>query len=349
MKVALLYEPLKFGIEEQELPKPGPGKVLVKVAACGICGTDINTFTGNNPRGWKIVYPFRMGHELAGVIEAVGEDVPDEPGLRIGDKVVPDGRLPCGRCYYCRKGQVNLCSNQGYVAGGFSEYAVYPYPNLVRVPDGVSLEHATFGEPLACCVNGNSHLKDVPLGGVGVVIGTGPIGMLHLQLLKSRGLMTVGVDMRESRLKVAKDLTADFTIKVESHGEVSQAVVDKVMELTDGRGADVVVSAAGNDPMVLEEAMQIAAKRGQILYFAATLSDPVTLNLDVIHYRELTLVGSHDSTTANYETALALLKTGAMQVESLITHRFPLDQIQEAFEFARKRAGIKVLVTNEGF
>jgi L-iditol 2-dehydrogenase len=347
MRRALLHEPFKFAVEEHDRPEPGPGEVLVNVAACGICGTDINAFIGNNPSGWHIVYPFQMGHELSGIIAAVGEGVPDEPGLRVGDRVVPDGRLPCRRCHYCRQGLFNLCTDQGYVAGGFSEYAVYPYRNLVRVPEGVTLEHAAFGEPLGCCVNGNGQLVDPPLGGVAVVIGTGPIGMLHLQLLKSRGLMTVGVDLREKRLRVAAELGADITVQAQVRHEVDPHVVDRVMEVTDGRGAEVVVSAAGNDAAVLDEAIQIAAKRGQILYFAATLSDPATVRLEPIHYRELRLVGSHDSTIARYETALSLLKTGAVQVEPLITHRFPLEDIQAAFGFARKREGIKVMVVNE--
>jgi L-iditol 2-dehydrogenase len=171
--------------------------------------------------------------------------------------------------------------------------------------------------------------------------------MLHLQLLKSRGMMTVGVDLREKRLEVAADLGTDVTVQAKKRHEVDERVVEHVMEITNGRGAEVVVSAAGNDPSVLEEAIQIAAKRGQILYFAATLSDPATVNLEPIHYRELRLVGSHDSTTARYETALSLLKAGAVDVEPLITHRFPLEDIPEAFEFARERKGIKVMVVNE--
>jgi L-iditol 2-dehydrogenase len=171
--------------------------------------------------------------------------------------------------------------------------------------------------------------------------------MLHLQVLKNRGLTTVGVDLREKRLKVAAEVGVDVTIQAQTHQEVDQHVVDRVMEITEGRGAEVVVSAAGNDTAVLDEAITIAAKRGQVLYFAATLSDPATVNLEPIHYRELRLVGSHDSTIARYESALALLKTGAVNVEPLITHRFPLEDTQEAFEFARTREGIKVMVVNE--
>lgn len=341
MKVALLKEPGEFIIQERPTPELGPQDVLVKVAACGICGTDIGVFEGQKPKGWRIVFPFQMGHELSGVIEAVGPEVPNVPGLRPGDRVVPDGRVVCGRCYYCRLGMYNLCMNQSYVAGGFAQYSVYPYKNLVSVPDGVSLLAAAFTEPLACCVNGNGKLKDVPLGGVGVVIGAGPIGLMHTQLLRHRGLSTVVVDVQAGRLEMAKQVGADATINAREAD-----VVKTVMDLTGGRGADVVVSAAGHDPSVLEQALEMAAKRGQILYFAAVLHDRISLPLDIIHYRELTLVGSHDSTIGQYETALALMKAGIVNVEPLISDQFPLERTQQAFEVARERRRMKVMVVN---
>lgn len=342
MKVALLQKPFKFVVEDQEKPQVGPDEVLVKVAACSICGTDINAFIGNNPRSWNVVYPFKMGHELAGVIEEVGEAVPDVPGLQKGDRVVPDGRIVCGRCYYCRKGLYNLCMNQSYISGGFAEYSVYPYKNLVKIPDGISFREATLTEPLACVINGNMKLKDIPLGGVGVVIGAGPIGLLHAQLLKNRGLYVVAVDLLQHRLDVARELGVPVTINAQK-----QDVVREVRKLTGGRGADVVISAAGGDVSVLDQALQMAAKRGQILYFAATTKKRVELDLDLVHYHELQLVGSHDSTIAHYEAALALMKNGSVQVKPLITHSYPLERIQQAFEVAQKRAGIKVIVTNQ--
>lgn len=341
MKVALLNKPGEFIIQEKPTPELGPHDVLVKVAACGICGTDIGVFEGQKPKGWRIVFPFQMGHELSGVIEAVGSEVPDVPGLRPGDKVVPDGRVVCGRCHYCRLGMYNLCMNQSYIAGGFAQYSVYPYRNLVRVPEGVSLDEAAFTEPLACCVNGNSKLQNVPLGGVGVVIGAGPIGLMHAQLLRHRGLETVVADLNPYRLEVAREVGATFTVDVRE-----KDLVKEVLALTDGRGADVVVSAAGHDPTVLEQALVMSAKRGQIVYFAAVLHESIALNLDLIHYRELTLVGSHDSTIGQYEAALALMKAGIVNVKPLISDRFPLTQIQEAFELARERRRMKVLVVN---
>jgi L-iditol 2-dehydrogenase len=348
-KHALILEDGHFVFEKREVPEPGPGEVVVNVAGCGICGTDLNVFVGKKPRGWKIVFPFQMGHELSGTIQAVGEGVPDEPGLRIGDHVVPDGRLPCNYCRYCRLGHENLCLNAGYIAGGYAQFATYPFRNLVKVPEGVDLIEAAFTEPLACCINGNNKLADVPMGGTGVVIGTGPIGLLHIQLLRSRGLRVIAIDLKEQRLAVAKALGADSVILAQNPHAVDEGLVEKVYGLTDGLGADVVVTAAGLDPTVLEEALRMAAKQGQLLYFAATLSDPVTLNLDVIHYRELRLIGTHDSTRADYEKALALMRSGNIQLTPIISHRYGLDDIYDAFSFAQRREGLKVMVVNEDF
>lgn len=346
-KNALILENGEFIFREGEIPQPGSGEVVVRVVACGICGTDLNLFIGKRPRGWKIEFPFQMGHELSGVIHAVGDGVPDEPGLRVGDWIVPDGRLPCGYCRYCRRGHENLCMNAGYTAGGFAQFAVYPFRNLVRVPDGVDLVEAAFAEPLACCINGNNKLIDVPMGGVGVVIGAGPIGLIHVQLLRSRGMQVIAIDLKERRLQVAKELGARHVILAEKPFEADMDLVGQIKSLTGGIGADVVVSAAGLDPTVLEEAFQMSAKQGQVLYFAATLSDPVTLNLDVIHYKELRFIGTHDSTRADYEKALALIQSGNVRLEPIISHKYALDDIYEAFSFANARKGLKVMIVND--
>ncbi len=338
MKIALLQEPLSMQVQETGMPTIGPDEVLVKVAACGVCGTDVEAYVGKVPRGWTISYPFPMGHELSGTVVKVGQDVPNvEPG----DRVVPDGRLTCGYCYYCRRGLFSACENQGYFSGGLAEYSSYPHQNLVKVPGDVSLEEAAFTEPLACVINGQSKVE-VPFGGVAVVIGDGPIGLLHLQMLKHRGAFTVMIGLLEHRLAVARELGANVVINA------GQEDADQVVQnLSDGRGADVVVNAVGK-VSVLEQAINIAARRGQVLYFAATLEPRVELDLDLIHYKELRLVGSYDSTIAQYEAALALLEAGTVRVEPLISHRLPLEQVQQGFEIARKLEGVKVLIVHEG-
>jgi L-iditol 2-dehydrogenase len=343
MKVGLLAEPHRFIVEERPIPDVGPGEVRIRVAACGICGTDLHAYVGHKPTGWKIVYPFQMGHELSGVIDALGPDIPAYAGLHVGDRVVPDGRMPCRYCHYCRRGQFNMCMNMGYISGGFAQYMVYPYRNLVKVPDGVRLDHAAFGEPLACVVNGNSQLIDVPFAAFGLVMGAGPIGLLHLQMLKMRGLTVAIADMKAHRLQAARALGADHVI------DVSQEDLNaEITRLTDGFLADVVISAAGGDEQVIDQAINLAGKRGQIVYFGAVMKSPMTVSIDSIHYKETRLVGSHDSTIAQYETAMKLLGRGAINVEPIISHRYPLEDIWEAFKFAETRAGIKVMIVNEG-
>lgn len=338
MKIARLQEPQRMQVEEMEKPKIGPDEVLVKVAACGVCGTDVEAYLGKVPRGWTITYPFRMGHELAGTVVEVGENVTN---VKPGDRVVPDGRLTCGYCYYCRRGMFSACENQGYFSGGLAQYSNYPFQNLTKIPDGVSLEEAAFAEPLACVINGQSKLE-VSFGAVAVVIGDGPIGLLHLQLLRHQGAFTVMVGLLDHRLALAKELRANVAINA-GQEDVEQVV----RQVSDGRGADIVVNAVGK-AAVLRQAIDIAARRGQVLYFAATLQPSVELDLDLIHYKELRLIGSYDSIVAQYQQALVLIKAGIVKVQPMISHRLPLEQVQAGYEVARKQEGVKVLIVHEG-
>jgi L-iditol 2-dehydrogenase len=279
-----------------------------------------------------------MGHEVAGTVVEVGENVTN---VNLGDRVVPDGRLICGYCYYCRRGMFSACENQGYFSGGLAQYSNYPFQNLTKIPEGVSLEEAAFAEPLACVINGQSKLE-VPYGSVAVVIGDGPIGLLHIQLLRHQGAFTVMVGLLEHRLAVARELGANVVI------DAGQEDVEQVVrEVSDGRGADIVVNAVGK-AAVLKQAIDLAARRGQVLYFAATLEPTVELDLDLIHYKELRLIGSYDSIVAQYEQALAMIKAGIINVEAMISHRLPLEEVQAGYELARKQEGVKVLIIHEG-
>jgi L-iditol 2-dehydrogenase len=324
-------------VEELEKPTIGPDEVLIKVAACGVCGTDVEAYQGKVPRGWTITYPFRMGHEVAGTVVEVGEDVTN---VKPGDQVVPDGRLTCGYCYYCRRGLFSACENQGYFSGGLAQFSNYPCQNLTKIPPGVTLEEAAFAEPLACVINGQSKLE-VPYGSVAVVIGDGPIGLMHIQLLRHQGAFTVMVGLLEHRLAVAKELGVNVVINA-AREDVEQVV----RQVSDGRGADIVVNAVGK-VAVLKQAIDLAARRGQVLYFAATLEPKVELDLDLIHYKELRLIGSYDSIVAQYEQALTLIKAGIIKVKPLISHRLPLEEVQAGYEIARRQEGLKVLIIHD--
>lgn len=337
MKIALLMGALDMKVHQQPLPEPGPGQVRLKVASAGVCGTDIDAYKGHQPKGWTITYPFRMGHELSGVVDAVGEGV---TAFRPGDRVVPDGRIPCGRCSQCRDGHVNACTNGGYTSGGFMEYSIYNQSALTRIPENLNFDQAAFTEPLSCCLYGNRKL-DVKVGDFAVVIGDGAIGILHAQILKSRGAEVALVGLLPERLKVAGDLGIDYLIDASRVDAVS-----RVNELTGGLGANIVVCAAGAEA-VLAQALSMAARYGQVLYFAATLREKLTLDLDLIHYKELRLIGSYDSTTAFFEQALKAMSLGIINVDPLITHRFGLDQAQEALDAAKNMLGLKVMIVNE--
>lgn len=337
MKKGLLMEPGRFEVHEGEMPEPGTGEVRIKVAAAGICGTDLEVYRGHIPAGWTIAYPFQMGHELSGIVDAIGTEVPN---VKIGDRVVPDGRIPCGYCSFCRKGQVNACEHGGYTSGGFKEYSLYHYKALVPVPDNVSDDEAAMAEPISCTMYGNDKL-DVKVGSLAVVIGEGAIGLLHAQLLKSRGAETVVVGLIEDRLDVARSLGVDHVINA---GKLDP--VDAVRKLSGGYGADVVVVATGVE-LVLRQALQMAGRYGQVLYFAANMKESCQMPMDLIHYKELRLIGSYDSTTSHFERALEAISKQKVNAKALISHFFPLDEIGKAFRFADEGKGMKIMIKNK--
>ncbi len=337
MKKALLMEPGKFEVQEDSLPEPGPDEVRIRVRAAGICGTDLEVYRGHVPAGWVVEYPFQMGHELSGVVDAVGENVPN---VKAGDRVVPDGRVPCGYCSFCRKGQVNACENAGYNAGGFREYSVYNYKAIVPVPDNVSFEEAAMAEPISCTMYGNEKL-DVGIGDFAVVIGEGAIGQLHAQLLKSRGARVAMIGLIEDRLEVGKKLGVDHVIDANGTDPVAE-----INELTGGYGADVVVVAAGVE-IVLRQALEMAGRYGQVLYFAANMKETNSMPMDLIHYKELKVIGSYDSTTSHFEKALRALSAGKVDAKSLISHTFSLDETEKAFSYANDGKGMKIMITNK--
>jgi len=337
LKKALILESGHFVVEEDSLPETGPDEVRLRIEAAGICGTDLEVFRGHIPAGWDVQFPFQMGHEFSGVVDAIGENVPN---VKVGDRVVADGRIPCGYCSYCRRGQVNACENAGYNAGGFREYSIYNYKALVPVPDNVSLKEAAMAEPASCTVYGNEKL-DVELGDFAVVMGEGAIGLLHAQILKSRGAEVAVVGLIEERLEIAGNIGVDHVINAKNTDPVQE-----VNKLTGGYGAKQVVVAAGVE-QVLRQALEMAGRYGQVLYFAANMKETCEMPMDLIHYKELQLIGSFDSTTAHFEKALKAISKGKLQVESLITHTFPLEEIEKAFGYANEGKGMKIMIMNK--
>jgi L-iditol 2-dehydrogenase len=247
----------------------------------------------------------------------------------------------CGRCYYCIRGAHNFCENleRGKVRGGFSEYGLAPATSLLKIPDEVSYQEACFCEPLACCINGSLG-SDIHFGDNVVIVGAGPIGLMHLQLAKHSGARVYVSDLLPERLEKAEALGADGLIQASR-----EDAVERGKELTDGRGADAVIVAVGA-PRALEQALEVVGIRGTVNFFAGTWpSTTVNVDPNLIHYKQIRLTGSRDYVPLHFETALRFITMGTVRVAPLISHVFPLAQVKEGFDMVAARKGLKVIIT----
>ncbi|MDR7278487.1 zinc-dependent dehydrogenase [Catenuloplanes atrovinosus] len=344
MKVVRFHAPGDVRFEDMPEPEAGPGEVKIRVRNCSTCGTDVKI----SKFGHHHIHPPRvMGHEIAGEIVALGEGV---EGWAEGDRVQVIAAIPCGTCDECKRGRMTICPNQesmGYhYEGGFAQFMVVPAKVLAvnglnRIPEGVSFAEASVAEPLACVLNGQE-LARVGEGDDVVVVGSGPIGCLHVRLAKARGAARVFlVDLNRARLDMAADLVKpDLAIAGE---EVD--VVKAVLDATNGRGADVIITAAASGA-AQEQALQMVARQGRISFFGGLPKDKPTVTVDsnLVHYRELTIVGANGSSPAHNAEALRLISTGSVPVADLITHRLPLDGAIDAFGIVARGEAIKVTI-----
>ncbi|MGC4769014.1 zinc-dependent dehydrogenase [Micromonospora sp. DT44] len=344
MKVVRFHAPGDVRIEDAPEPTPGPADVKIRVRACSTCGTDVKISRFGHHH---IAPPRVMGHEIAGEITEVGGDV---TGWRPGDRVQVIAAIPCGDCAECRRGRMTVCPNQvsmGYhFDGGFAEYLVVPHnvlavDGLNRIPEGLSFAEASVAEPLACVLNGQN-LADVGKGDDVVVVGSGPIGCLHVRLARSRGAARVFlVDLNRERLDLAANLVQPDAAICGAETDV----VDAVLKLTEGRGADVVITATAAG-VAQEQAVQMSARQGRISFFGGLPKDKPVISLDsnLVHYRELTIVGANGSSPEHNKEALRLIASGSVPVADLITHRLPLDRALDAFGIVARGEAIKVTI-----
>jgi L-iditol 2-dehydrogenase len=344
MKVARFYAPGDVRLEDAPEPVVGAGEVKIRVRNCSTCGTDLKIFRNGHP---NIDPPRVIGHEIAGEVVDVGAGV---EGWSAGDRVQVIAAVPCGECRQCKRDRMSICENQTSVGyqyeGGFAEYLIVPrevlkVDGLNRIPDGVGFDEASVAEPLACVLNGQ-RLAGVGEGDVVVVIGAGPIGCLHVRLARAHGAKRVILaDLSLERLKLSADRVAPDDIVDSS----SQDLVDEVLRLTDGEGADVVITAAAAGA-VQEQGLRMAARGGRISFFGGLPKDKPIIACDsnLVHYRELTIVGANGSSPEDNREALRLIASGKVPVADLITHRLPLDRVLEAFDIVASGSAIKVTV-----
>lgn len=337
MLAAQLHGPRDLRIDEVEIPPLGDDDVLVRVAECGICPSDVRSYLGIRRGGSAPRYPRRIGHEWAGVIAAVGARV---QAFRPGDRVAGSWRAPCGLCHHCRSGASQYCQDlqRERVVGGFAQFARVPQANVWKIPDWLSLEAATFCEPLACVVHGQEVLGIKPGDDV-VVVGAGPIGQLHVQVAKAMGARVIAVDMIERRLEIARSLGADEIIV-----SGQEETLERVRALTGGKMADAVVVAASAVAAV-EAGLQLLTIGGRMNIFAG-IWPPGEIRLDpnVIHYRQLVLTGTHDYNSRHFTVACKLLANGTVRTEAMISHHLDLQSLREGFEIVAGQRGNKVMV-----
>jgi L-iditol 2-dehydrogenase len=317
----------------------------MRVRACGTCGTDVKILNFGHHH---VVPPRVLGHEVAGEVEELG---PGTKGFSVGDRVQLIAAIPDGDCFECRHRSMSICSNQESIGyhydGGFAEWLVVPAKVLKvkgvnLISEATSFEEAAVTEPLACVLNGQQ-LVGVTDGDVVVVIGAGPIGCLHVRLARARGAsQVVLVERSTSRL----EMSAQRVLPDASIDTTKDDAVDAVLKLTQGRGADVVITAAASSA-AQEEAVQMAARGGRISFFGGLPKDDPFIRLDsnLVHYRELKIVGANGSTPAQNTEALALISDGSVPVGDLITDRLPLDRVHDAIEAVRSGNSIKVVIT----
>jgi L-iditol 2-dehydrogenase len=337
MKALVLQEYKKFAVEELTAPTAQPGEVLVRVRACGICGSDVHGMDGSTGRR---IPPLVMGHEAAGEIAAVG---PGVTAWKAGDRVTFDSTVYCGECWFCRRGDVNLCDNRQVLGvscgdyrrqGAFAEYVAVPQRILYRLPDKITFEQAAMVEAVSVAVHAVARtpgLRDA----AAVVVGVGMIGLLVVQALKVAGCkQIIVIDLESDRLELARRRGATTSFKADEAD-----LPAKIRALTEGRGADAAFEVVGLSP-TLKTAIDCVRKGGSVT-LVGNLKPQVDLPLQAIVTRQLTLIGSCAS-AGEYPECLELIASGQINVTEFISATPPL--AEGAQWFARLYAGEKGLM-----
>jgi L-iditol 2-dehydrogenase len=319
-------------LETVPVPAIGPGDLLVRVHSCGVCGTDLKKISTGSHSAPRI-----FGHETSGIVAAVGEGVRD---YSPGDRVMVFHHIPCGKCFYCQNKTFAQCPTYKKVGctagfepsgGGFAEYVrvmdwIVTY-GTVRIPDGTSFEQASFVEPVNTCMKGVEALH-LHRGETVLAIGQGPIGIILSVLARQAGATLITSDLYPERLRIGSSFGLDLTI------DASRAnVVERVRELTEGRGADAVILAVGGNSLI-RTAMDAARPGGRILLFAQTQHGEAVIDPAAICVDEKALVGSYSASVDLQQESIRFVMNREMDLERLVSHRFPLSESTQALDLA---------------
>ncbi|MBI2845167.1 MAG: zinc-binding dehydrogenase [Chloroflexi bacterium] len=340
MKRAVILGDRKVILEEVPIPQPKEDQVLVRIRSCALCTWEQRTYTGVDSSS----APLLGGHEFAGVVEAIG---PEVYSVQVGDHVAVSGLTHCGQCYSCRRGLTHLCDNltrnwvkgQPNGPGGLGEYVLVRGYQVFRIDPEITFEEAALIEPLSCVLRSYQKANVQP-GDYVVVIGAGIMGLLHILLAKGGGATVIVSEIEGVRRQKAQELGAHYVVDPQEGDFVA-----RIKELTEGHGPEVTFVAIGIAPAI-EQALKFAAKGGRVMVYAAVhpKDSTITINPNLFHNREIVLTGTVGQTKQDFERAAELISRRIIDVRPLISARYSLEEITEAFEASLRKDTYRVLV-----
>lgn len=341
MKAVLFYGPHDIRYENTTIKPLEKGEILVKIGAALTCGTDVKTYRRGHPVLIKEI-PSGFGHEFAGTVEKIGEGVTN---VKIGDRVVCANSAPCGDCFFCKRGEYNLCENLNLLNGAYAEYIVVPErivkKNTIILPDSLPFYKAAFSEPLANVVHGVERTDIKPGDTVGV-IGIGPIGLMFARLAKLKGARVIAAGRNPIKLKLAEEFShADEIVDLKKYPNPEKIFMDFTEEK---KGLDVAIECVGL-PQMWERVFSCVRPGGTVHFFGGCKSgSTVTFDTTKMHYGDIKLMSVFHHTPKYFRQALDLIASGEIEVEKLITAELPLDKVEYAMEQHIAGNAIKFLI-----
>jgi len=350
VKAAVFYGIEDMRVEEVEEPICKDSEIKIKVEYCAICGTDVRIYYSGHK---KVIPPAIIGHEITGVVSEIGKNV-DYPEIKVGDKVVIVTSIGCGKCKMCKNGFYNLCPDTKaigyYYKGGFAEYLIIPenaikQKAVIKLPENLSLLEGSIIEPLSCCINGQNYLN-IKNDDFVLIFGGGPIGFMHAELAKASGCEKVVI------VDPAYDRLLKFGKNFENIIFLNPNQVDikkEIMEMTDGFGADVVITACPAKKAQID-AIEIAGSKGRISFFGGLPKDDSIIQIDsnIIHYKEISIFGSFASNRNDYIKAGELISSGKIDAKKFITDVISLENIVDGIKKIKNGEALKIVIKING-